>query len=134
MPAATKEKPAATKAAAKKKSTPIAAYNPPVREVQKYNDLPFEFGELYEALDDITLAAEGGKLTDENWVCEIFAATKDFEAFLDDLSTYDELFRIHDRWWYALAALANTGDEEYFARCEDIAHRLRERAVETGQL
>lgn len=133
-----KKTPAKSTAPAKKKLTPIPAYTmPPPRPVMKRNALPFEFEEgssVYEALDDITLSVEGGKLTRENWVREIFKTTNDFENFLEELSGYDELYRISDRWWYALARLVNTASEEEFSRTEDIAHYIRLAATESGQL
>lgn len=97
----------------------------------------FEAGEpgLYEVLDCIAHASEAGKLNSRAWVKALFKAPGTFDWFLEELEGYDECYRITDRWWYALAKLAeHEHDEEGFVRTEDMATALREHAEETGQL
>lgn len=139
--AAPAKKAATKKAAAKKapKLTPIK-YTPFPLTPGKHGDieLPVNFEDLsgsYIAFDLITIAAEGGKLTKENWVAECFSSADSFEAFLEELSAYDQCYRINDRWWYALAHLAGFENcEEGFIATEDMADRLREAAEETKQV
>lgn len=91
----------------------------------------------YEALvlDAITAAAEAGALDTETWVKTVFADEEAFDEFLSELeNSYDEVFRITDRWWRALAEITGTIDEEMFVSGSQIAQRLREHAEETGQI
>lgn len=94
---------------------------------------PMKFRELSEhpmawthiALDHITAAVESGELDSETWPEQLFATEGDFHDFLSSLSGYDECFRIVDRWWFALAQLAeHDGDEEGFIHTQDIADEI----------
>jgi hypothetical protein len=140
--AAAKKAPAKKAAPAKKtkpKATPIEYEVYPLTPGKHEGyELPLDATELpglYVALDMVTLAAEGGKLTYENWVRECFGTVESFDAFLEELESYDDCYRIHDRWWLALAHLAGSENyEEGFITTEDIAHSLRQAAEESGQL
>ncbi len=90
--------------------------------------------ETSQVLDCITLAVEAGVIKQTGWVKQIFGNKAAFESFAEVLAGYDELFRITDRWWQALAALAEVGDEEGFITCQDIVDVLTEYAEESGQL
>jgi hypothetical protein len=123
---------------AKPKATPIKYEFFPLGPEDRGVSLPLNCAELdglYVALDAITLAAEGGKLTHESWVRECFGTVDSFEAFLEELSSYDDCYRIHDRWWAALAHLAGSENyEEGFITTEDMANSLRDAAQEANQL
>ena len=57
----------------------------------------------------------------------VFKAPGGFEWFLDELAGYDQCYRINDRWWQALARLAEHENfEEGFTHTEDMAAALRE--------
>jgi len=131
------KKPPAKKAVPK--STPINyEFFPLSPGKYERGSLPFNFADLpgmFEALDRITAAAEAGKLTQENWVGECFGTVTSFDAFLDELTNYDDCFRINDRWYSALAHLAGTENlEEGFITTADMAHELRNSAAESNQL
>ncbi|OOG58029.1 hypothetical protein [Polaromonas sp. C04] len=89
---------------------------------------------LHEILDTITLAVEAGIVEQKGWVKQFFANEAAFEDFISDVGDYDECFRITDRWWQALAALAEVIDEEGFVSSQEIADTLVEYATETSQL
>ncbi|MDC8771780.1 hypothetical protein [Roseateles albus] len=86
---------------------------------------------VHEILDAITAAVEAGIVKEYEWPKQLFASKSDLVSFLDNLAEYDNEFRIHDRWWRALAHLGDTVDcEESFSRCDDIAQSLAKRASE----
>ena len=85
-------------------------------------------------LDAITAATEAGHLDSDQWVSQVFATPQAFDDFLKELSSKcADCFRIHDRWWQALSALAGWADEDSFVLPEDIADKLVIQAHETGQ-
>jgi hypothetical protein len=86
--------------------------------------------DVYEALDHITAAVEAGVVDRNRWAAQLFADNDELEGFLDALEAYDDCFRITDRWWTALAALAHRFDEEGFVSCAEIVNGLRESIVE----
>lgn len=90
---------------------------------------------LHQVLDTLTAAAEAGVLKEKEWAVQLFATEADFDAFIEELSTYDETFRLHDRWWEALhmLALEHYTEEEGFIACRDIADALVHCKRETGQ-
>jgi hypothetical protein len=90
--------------------------------------------ELHVMLDSITAAAEAGIIDDEKWVSQIFSSNQDFQDFLSDMTEYDSCYRIHDRWYVALRALAQVHDEEGFVTSAEIAEYLATNAAETGQI
>ena len=90
--------------------------------------------EVHEVLDSISLALESGAVPKDGWLKFVFGTSTAFENFLEYLESYDETFRITDRWWMALATLAGIVDEEGFITCQDIADSLRDKARESGQL
>lgn len=85
-------------------------------------------------LDSITGAVEAGLLDDEKWPQQLFKSSSDLRGFLAELSSYDDSYRINDRWWFALSRLANVYDEEGFIRTEDIADELEARVTEIEHL
>lgn len=96
----------------------------------------FEPGEpgLYEVLDCIAHASENGHLNSRTWVKDIFKTEAAYEWFLDELTGYDQCYRINDRWWAGLARLAeHEQSEEGFVHTEDMADELRKHARETNQ-
>lgn len=96
---------------------------------------PYEAHEVYQVLDSITLALEAGAVSEKHWLRELFGTPDAFEEFLEEFETYDECFRISDRWHAALALLGDSLlDHADFITCEDIADRLRDVARESGQL
>ncbi len=127
------------KTAVKKKLTPIVyQHHPRTPTADPSLQLPVNFDECdgtYAVLDLITLAAEAGQLSAENWVRECFGTIESFEAFLENFGSYDDCYRVSDRWWDALANLAGSQySEEGFIRTDDMASCLRDAADETGQL
>lgn len=90
--------------------------------------------EIHEVLDCLTLALEAGAVSEQKWLKEIFGTAKAFDSFLDEFESYDDCYRICDRWWTALSVLGNTiYDQHSFITCVDIAARLREVARESNQ-
>jgi hypothetical protein len=88
--------------------------------------------DLSEALDHITAACEAGVVEKFSWSTQLFQAPADLDWFFEQLREYDVCYRIIDRWWHALAALAGVIDEEGFITCEDIVRSLEE-AIEDGE-
>ncbi|MDR7307946.1 hypothetical protein [Rhodoferax saidenbachensis] len=90
--------------------------------------------DLHEVLDSITLAVEAGALDNYKWPQQIFAKKSAFEDFIEQLSEYDDFYRITDRWWWALATICEGGDEEGFVSSSEIARELLVKAMEDGKL
>lgn len=105
-------------------------FNPYTKE---FTPLKFATADLWvhEALDHITAAAEAGIVDFNNWSTQLFADGEELEAFFEGLEAYDECYRITDRWWSAIAALAGCNDEEGLITCEEIVSALRE-SIEKG--
>lgn len=129
----------------------IEAYSYPPRTVSPYfseEDGGFDEGtltpmnvhddlawDMFQMLDNITLAAESGLLDTEKFVKQLFKNKKSFLTFLDMLSNYDDEFRITDRWWNALSALTGQyGEECGFIATSDIAAKLYSCAIGTKQV
>lgn len=96
---------------------------------QKFKPMKLAGGDymIHEVLDAVTAAVEAGIVEQHTWPKQIFKTGADLEAFLDDFSNYDECYRVHDRWWQALANLAgSTNCEEGFSTTSDMADTLRE--------
>lgn len=87
-----------------------------------------------EVLDSITLAVEAGALDNYRWPQQIFSKKAAFEAFIKELSEYDNCYRITDRWWSALSAICEGGNEEGFVSSYEIARELLAKAMEDGKL
>lgn len=87
-----------------------------------------------DVMDAMAAATEAGILDCNRWVSQMFADTAVFRVFAEELSYYDECYRIRDRWYDALRRLANKDDEEGFITCDEIAQGLLDAAVETGQI
>lgn len=87
-----------------------------------------------EVLDSITLAVEAGALDNYKWPQQIFAKKAAFEAFIEELSEYDDCYRITDRWWSALSVICEGGDEEGFVSSYEIARELLAKAKEDGKV
>jgi hypothetical protein len=113
----------------------IAKYEFESQTLDRKLALPLnEYEWLHDALDAITAACEEGVLDSEKWVSQCFANADVYEQFINDVAEYDECFRIRDRWYAALMALADVCDEEEFIATRDIALKLREQVSETGQI
>jgi hypothetical protein len=83
--------------------------------------------DMYEVLDSITLAVEAGVTDSHNWPQQLFANQAALEDFLEQLSEYDDCFRINDRWAMALAHLVKSEDcEEGFGTGRDMAQTLEQ--------
>lgn len=87
---------------------------------------------LHVVLDHITAAVEAGIVEERTWDTQLFATPQCLEWFINELESYDDAFRITDRWWQALAALAGVRDEEEFISCSEIASTLRARVEDNG--
>jgi hypothetical protein len=89
--------------------------------------------DMYEVLDGITLAVESGKIDSHNWPQQLFANQLALEDFLEQLSEYDDCFRINDRWAMALAHLVKSEDcEEGFGSGRDMAQTIEQFVNEYG--
>jgi hypothetical protein len=107
-----------------------AGYFPDTKELKPIRDFNF----VSEVLDVMTGAAEAGALGRDTWVSQLFADDEVFQRFADELSSYDEYCRIHDRWYAALFRIVNAVNEEGFVTSEEIAERMLEQAETTGQI
>lgn len=67
--------------------------------------------DFYYFLDSLTGAVEAGLVDDEKWPEQLFASKSDLESFLAELDTYDQQWRITDRWYRALGLLGDFDDE-----------------------
>jgi hypothetical protein len=86
--------------------------------------------EVHEALDAITAAVEAGIVDRNSWASRLFASEEELEGFLEELSSYDDCYRITDRWWQAIAELVGAQDEEGLVSSYDIANALRDSIAE----
>lgn len=98
----------------------------PIKDMENFS--------IHEVLDSIVLAVEAGVVDNYLWPQQIFANRKSFEAFVEQLSGYDECYRITDQWWQALSALVEYGDEEGFVSSSEIADKLFDVASDDGKL
>ena len=109
----------------------VGGFNKRTKTFTPFESMPL----MYEALDAITAAVEAGIIDTDKWVSQVFATTDVFEEFLDELSCYDECYRVMERWYWALALIAQHENvEEGFTHTCDIADALREAAEETNQI
>jgi hypothetical protein len=92
--------------------------------------------EVHQALDAITLAVEAGIIDNKKFVSQLFNKKSDFTKFITYLSEYEDIScrRIIDRWWTALSRLADWDNEEGFVSSAEIAERLLEVAIDSGQI
>jgi hypothetical protein len=72
---------------------------------------PLTFDNAVFYLDSLTGAVEAGLVDDEKWPEQLFASKSDLESFLAELDTYDQQWRITDRWYRALGLLGDFDDE-----------------------
>lgn len=89
---------------------------------------------IHEVLDSVVLAVEAGVVDNYLWPQQIFANRKAFESFIEQLSEYDDCYRITDQWWQALSVLAEYWNEEGFVSSSAIAERLFDAASDDGKL
>lgn len=109
-------------------------YNPETGEFAKFPLTVKDRPDLHQVLDSITLATEAGQLDDETWVKQVFHDKRRFDWFLQELASYNECFRIHDRWYHALHFLVGgPGDEEGFVSSAEMAEEILQHARETKQ-
>lgn len=102
------------------------------KQLNAINDM--ENFSISEVLDSIVLAVEAGVVDNYLWPQQIFANRKSFESFIEQLSEYDECYRITDQWWQAISELVGYGDEEGFVSSSEIADKLFDAASEDGKL
>ena len=96
-------------------------------DAKKNQWLPHDSGDLdvCEILDSLSFAVTTGKLNSRTWVRAVFHNEAAWDGFLEELAVYEEVHRIRDPWWWALAKLAEHEDvEEGFSTAEDMAGRL----------
>lgn len=90
---------------------------------------------LHQMLDTLAFGVMHGRLNSRTWVRTVFKDEEAFDWFLEELSTYEEQFRIRDPWWWALANLAEHETEESgFSTAEEMAQRVSDFARETSQV
>lgn len=106
-------------------------FNPITRELTPMLFATEEMA-MYEALDHITAAVEAGVVDKNRWSGQLFANSEELETFFGELEGYDECYRVVDRWWTALAALAGQLDEEGFISGPEIVHGLRD-SIDEGR-
>jgi len=83
--------------------------------------------EVHDILDHITAAVESGQLKRDSWPEQLFASEADLQRFIDRLpEEYDEIFRIVDRWWFALSELLHRPDEEMLITGSHVAAAFAE--------
>lgn len=97
---------------------------------KKFYKLSEENCGLWQPMDAIAAAVEAGYVDEQNWPTQLFASPKALNAFLEELSGYDECYRIRDRWYFAFLRLADVYDEEGFITGQEIADVLGDRAQE----
>jgi hypothetical protein len=93
-----------------------------------------EWDFVYEVLDSITAAVEAGVVDRNRWVSQFFASREVFIEFMEEFNTYDECYRVVDRWYKALFEIANAVNEEGFVSCAEMVERLLEQAEESKQV
>lgn len=90
--------------------------------------------DIHEVLDHITAAVESGQLKRDSWPEQLFASDDDLQLFINRLpDEYDDIFRIVDRWWFALSDLLNRPDEEEFITAGHIARAFEDEWFELKQ-
>jgi hypothetical protein len=89
---------------------------------------------VHMVLDGISLAIEAGVIDSHGWPQQLFSSRAAFDEFIEQLSGYDDCYRITDQWWQALATIADFVDEEGFISSSDIAEELYSAASEHGLL
>lgn len=93
---------------------------------------------MHEILDTITLTMQAGNVSTHGWPQQFFANKKAFNEFIEQLSEYDDCFRITDEWWMPLSMLAygnnGGGDEEGFITTADMAQAIASKAEDDGLL
>jgi hypothetical protein len=108
-------------------------YNPSTKTFTPF-DFPDGLDSGADVFDALTAACEAGVLDVETWATTCFANKQSLGAFLETLASYNEEFRVMDRWALAFMRL---GDSEYYegsyTTSEQMAESLHKHLVETGQ-
>ena len=93
-------------------------------------------GELFghEMFDYVAAAVEAGVLDTDRWGTTLFASRQSLDYFLNTVATYEEEFRILDRWYFALLSLVGREIETGFVTGPEIADGLLDHLDQTGQL
>lgn len=115
---------------------PICVY-PEIWDAKKLQLIPIKDMDscsVHEILDSIVLAIDACSIDHFLWPQQLFANRAAFEDFIDQLSQYDECFRITDQWWAALADLCEVNDEEGFISSSEIGGVMLQYVHETGQI
>ena len=122
------ERPEANEESFKKKE----GFNPFTLKIKKITKVPHDTLEdrCDKVFDSITAALEAGVLERFGWPTQMFATRSAFKEFLEAVESYDETFRIVDRWYFSFMELADVRDEEGFISGQEIAEKLEEFANE----
>lgn len=107
-----------------------AGYYPETREFEPFTEIRW----MHEIFDAIAAATEDGFTDRNSWVSQFFTSEEIFRKFLEEVESYEQCYRIRDRWYEALRRIANKDDEECFVTGEEIAEGLLEVAQLTGQI
>ena len=89
---------------------------------------------LHEILDNIALAMEAGVVDTFLWPQQLFADRESFDSFIEELSGYDQCFRITDQWYEGLQRIVGQGDEEGFVSSSEMAEEIFKEAAEHDKL
>jgi hypothetical protein len=87
-----------------------------------------------DVLDTMTLAAEAGELDTAGFVEQVFQDSDSFDAFLEEFASYDECYRINDRWYNMLKQVIGFSEEEGFVTSRELSAALRQHAERTDQM
>lgn len=85
---------------------------------------------LISMMQNIAQAVHGGLIDDQAWPHQLFASPEIFDAFMQHLSEYEDIYRIPDFDWSALVALSYDPDT---GRADMLAERLADTARELEQ-
>lgn len=108
-------------------------YNPVTKQFTPF-DLPEGLNSGHEVFDALTAACEAGILDTETWATTCFANRETLSRFLEELTNYNDEFRVMDRWAQAFMALGDSSNYEGgYCNSEQMAQSLHEHLMETGQ-
>lgn len=107
-------------------------FDPTTKKMKPFSAVAEGHLDVYEFLDAITAATEAGVIDKTKFVKQLFATVDDFEDFVGQLSEYE--YRLHDRWWTALAKLCSVNSEPGFITNDEVAAEMRQTAVESKQI
>jgi hypothetical protein len=116
------------------KSKKFGGYDPVANTMTPFKVAPYSQKDnqpmMADMLDSIAAAVNAELVDFEQWPVQLFASHQLMEDFMQELESYEDTYRINDKWWHALASLRDYEEEAGSVRGEEMADTLRQRVTD----